>query len=532
MINHKLVGGLTQDGVELQLHTASCHLFLVISKYKHAKLAQQTMQRAEERYWQVLDQASSDQRLLGYMEVNNNSNKNNCMSPLLRSDLPACSDPLVCTNTTPPSTQLSAIESPLLLSPSPHQLLKEREEDDASTDRVGMLLEAASQADSQPPEEVNVVLPRKKKKGSDSSINTWKQDENAWCGCVCGRIHSSQQDNMFWIQCEACDSWFDVSATCVGFTMQQANSTVESWKCWACECPASVFSPKNNHGNDPTILSSPLKKNLVDKERNQETQRMEPTLDLTKSPPINQKNPKEPLPLQTKGRRRFSSSQSSVINHNSQSTIVPHHIRKRHHKKVWDRLTPDGCLLPKTKPKRRPDGTFSKPTGHHPKLLSWEPNDGMWVPQDYHRTTIPTLSDTRNSQQPSQQQGSSTKSPLPVTAKKSISSCSTVITSSKTKARGTRYSPLSPNKLPHSASLMVATPAIMMDDSQVAQEQEKAFRKGDLVQVTPHCWPGTDCQGGIGYILDVLPDSRYLVKFVVGGSNRVSVEYMESYTFG
>jgi hypothetical protein len=39
----------------------------------------------------------------------------------------------------------------------------------------------------------------------DSSCKVWEKDDNAWLGCVCGKIHSKAggSQGIFWIECEA-----------------------------------------------------------------------------------------------------------------------------------------------------------------------------------------------------------------------------------------------------------------------------------------------------------------------------------------
>jgi hypothetical protein len=57
-------------------------------------------------------------------------------------------------------------------------------------------------------------------------------DGNPVLGCVCGKIHGGTF-KVFWIQCDECDSWFNVARRCVGFTEAQAEQ-MERWTCRAC----------------------------------------------------------------------------------------------------------------------------------------------------------------------------------------------------------------------------------------------------------------------------------------------------------
>ena len=68
---------------------------------------------------------------------------------------------------------------------------------------------------------------------SEGLLDGDEDDGNAWCGCVCGALHSEMVP-VFWIQCDCCLSWFNVSGDCVGFS-EAAAKYVEAWLCWGCD---------------------------------------------------------------------------------------------------------------------------------------------------------------------------------------------------------------------------------------------------------------------------------------------------------
>ena len=122
-------------------------------------------------------------------------------------------------------------------------------------------------------------------------------------GCVCGEIHDERW-KLFWIQCEACDSWYDVSEKCVGFSEQDAKN-VKGWNCWACP------SPQNNESEE------------------------------------DDDHPKDIVKIQD-GRPNDEMENHEVSD--SVSTVsFPVNISD-------ERKTQDGCILPKSKPRQNQDG--------------------------------------------------------------------------------------------------------------------------------------------------------------------------------
>ncbi|CAB9507034.1 expressed unknown protein [Seminavis robusta] len=66
----------------------------------------------------------------------------------------------------------------------------------------------------------------------DSATDEEEDDDgNPALGCVCGDIHD-KRCVVFWVQCDSCDAWYNVSRRCVGFNEEQAQK--RNWSCWAC----------------------------------------------------------------------------------------------------------------------------------------------------------------------------------------------------------------------------------------------------------------------------------------------------------
>jgi hypothetical protein len=72
-----------------------------------------------------------------------------------------------------------------------------------------------------------------KDREDDDSVNiSLYEGEEPWLSCICGKTHPSPI-HVFWIQCDGCKSWYNVSPKCTGFDQDQAKS-LERWHCPAC----------------------------------------------------------------------------------------------------------------------------------------------------------------------------------------------------------------------------------------------------------------------------------------------------------
>jgi hypothetical protein len=78
--------------------------------------------------------------------------------------------------------------------------------------------------------------------------------ENPWMGCACGSVHESDVP-VFWIQCDHCESWYNVSPICVGFDEKEAVS-LPSWTCWGCPSSDRVTSHRNVGADGTSAVSA------------------------------------------------------------------------------------------------------------------------------------------------------------------------------------------------------------------------------------------------------------------------------------
>lgn len=87
----------------------------------------------------------------------------------------------------------------------------------------------------------------------DETGDEQDDDGNAWFGCVCGVVHRGLA--VFWIQCDSCDSWYNVCGNCVGFSESEAQA-LPNWVCNGCQ--DSTNNEQCDTFGDPGCLRSPI----------------------------------------------------------------------------------------------------------------------------------------------------------------------------------------------------------------------------------------------------------------------------------
>jgi hypothetical protein len=209
---------------------------------------------------------------------------------------------------------------------------------------------------------------------------------------VCGKIHSKAggSQGIFWIQCEACQSWYDVSEKCVGFDVKAAE-TVENWTCWA--CPESEPLGTTKSGKIQKSRDSPIAVAQHQKAKG----RLSPDEEERTAHPISGES-KAKIPLSAELKETSTNTDYGLVQtetgENSKEPPAlresPSSVSARTHKswrgknsgQLQARLTPEGFLLPKSQRIQRDDGTFSRPPGPCPAKMIWDFPRGVWVPHN------------------------------------------------------------------------------------------------------------------------------------------------------
>ena len=258
-IDGKEVGGMTVESFQLELELAGPELILVVSRYKcvaHDTAAQETQLLSE------VDKHINDPSRLDWADIGRSntsafhqSNKiqetehSNQSSP--ESHISVHSKPSPKYLSTAENRNQSRLESDASREHEVNHALKKPSEalsvkqvqnitdhQDDSIRGGEQESENSSVLSSVEPTDLRTVLEADEESSRNS--DEFGEDGNAWCGCVCGKEHSAK-GNYFWIQCEACCSWFNVYERCVGFGKKEAE-TMEEWTCWACEESKSLKS--------------------------------------------------------------------------------------------------------------------------------------------------------------------------------------------------------------------------------------------------------------------------------------------------
>ena len=519
MINGHAVGGMTEVGLELELKTCGPRLTLVVSRYKHAEAAAQQRAAMERNMLRVMDRACRDERLLGWHEVGNAA--------------------VQAASSLQPAIEGNNVNTPASISPrSPEPRSQGDRMDDSSGEEERPDHAADDSSSLRSDLMQNCVLKRQvinEKKGGYSSGSgesaaeneaedqeEWDDDPNAWNGCVCGEIHN-RGTKLFWIQCEECDSWYDVSSKCVGFTEKQAEG-IGRWTCWACgsdveessqASPAAI--PSTCDGVAPDTVQNSNKKTVKDVTDSSSSHPLVP-------PPENSSS-KSGKKTKKEGSATGSVSGESKASQTGSVGATKKAPSKKKKVKTYkdgrpswkDRQlmkTEEGNLLSNSQPILLPDGTYRKPTGRVPKGFQWDKRRGIWAPK-------------RKPPSPSKP---STPETIPEREKSQAKNVYT--TAAKKKTAGSRSVKESASRNENSKK-----PSTSEEEISGKGDVHLTFGKGDLIFVEHHAWPGWNCEGGIGQVsksyLDEEGDRVYDIKYVVGRSERgISAEFVYSYAFG
>jgi hypothetical protein len=291
-INGRRVGGMMESAFEVELEASGVALTLVLSRFKHAESVEDRLREAEKQFQEAVDGAINDQRRLGWVDLIPTSRTvfNHAPAtgpaPALAQQNPA---PLV-SNVSNGQGLVDLV--PATLAAASHveasgPSLQEEQRHPASL-RVdaysrqaavpGILTKAAVQAPDRGGSAANESHETQMSSGSrrqqsqqsglaPSNFNANRTSamndatnlgsvpaasgedgmdfdfgaglcddyDQAWVGCACGIIHD-QGVAVFWLQCDSCKSWYNVSPQCVMFTEEEAKS-MPSWVCWGCTPP-------------------------------------------------------------------------------------------------------------------------------------------------------------------------------------------------------------------------------------------------------------------------------------------------------
>jgi len=255
-INGRDTGGMTMSTFEVEMDLTGNSLMLVVSRYRYLSMDRGEGQR---RVRQADLQLASSQSILGWIDVGQNEH-----NPARNYDDSAS---MAVTTERRPSANTFEEGNPACQTNNTGEHVSDSQSimSTRSSREATSTKEIAASARQTIEEERQCVVaeidqsdpcsqkPRTRHQRAleQDDDQNWEDDTNAWCNCVCGSLHSSKP--VFWIQCEACASWFNVYRGCVGFDEEEAKEK-EKWHCWGCETSDMIIddSDEKQAANEET----------------------------------------------------------------------------------------------------------------------------------------------------------------------------------------------------------------------------------------------------------------------------------------
>ena len=209
-LNGQNIGGMTKVAVEIELGTCGPQVVLGVSRYKYSELASKLSSLAEERRINEIDCMLRDESVLGWRLIGGLSthkpNVSETKHNILVEDLNDEGN-----DETTPQLVLAAMRSHQEI--SANLLGNSSKTQDTTRAANTKLCDNRRCTD-------NVHVHNEVATGGKAS---YCENGCVWMGCICGKVHPDTNLD-FWIQCDACAVWYQVSSECVGFTAKEAQS--------------------------------------------------------------------------------------------------------------------------------------------------------------------------------------------------------------------------------------------------------------------------------------------------------------------
>ena len=227
-VNGDEVGGMTEAGFELAVETSGVEVILGVSRYRFPTLVDRLNADLENETWVALEKILDDKRNLGWSELEMARNGVGIKTESFRGveSTLRFQDVTVTINDSSPFDSFPPSED--------HNVsLATAQHGERNIDSLQQMPMPKTTNGS-----LHMSVDSSNKIAVDDASNAaslqsedWENDDNPWVGCVCGKIHEAPSV-VFWIQCEACDTWCNVAPACVGFDEDEA--TFKTWTCRAC----------------------------------------------------------------------------------------------------------------------------------------------------------------------------------------------------------------------------------------------------------------------------------------------------------
>lgn len=237
-VNGKLVGGMSEEGLSLELEMCGPVLVLVVARCKSVASPEQRL-AAEQEAFHDIDRATNDELNLDWIDVGLSRNE---IPQRHEQEQASVEDDGGSVPSVLPTNKTTS-EDRLVASP-----LSDKRGGTGSRS-AGFPAKIPSVTSSKPmPDQSTRVKRSLSPPASPATSITSKplsaseDDGNAWFGCVCGEIHKNPVP-VFWVQCDHCGSWYNVANECVRLSEREVER-MPSWRCWGCP-------PEESKAKDP-----------------------------------------------------------------------------------------------------------------------------------------------------------------------------------------------------------------------------------------------------------------------------------------
>lgn len=444
MVNGRLVGGMTEVGLEVELELSGQVMYLAVAQYKHARITSSQRASLEMQVTSATDEALRDERVVGWREIgygehaslpldyssrviagNGAPDEPEEVSMAVRTAAVENSgteerpdyggSPLESQKQAQSTVVSTAVESQVSLpdaSPVDPPSRAESSDDKDIHDQM-----SSQSVDLKQPKESHhdlvqrCILDRhvvscsllngsayssgsedaQSMDGNDEDSQQWENDNNAWNGCVCGVIHKASQSRLFWIQCEFCHSWYDVAERCVGFSEEQAQK-LGQWICWACadhdDDEACRISPSSGHVLSGARSCSQGRSSEGPSSKRVALSSSEEVIHFTRSHTDFQPQSSAMDFGDTQKEAGFvpsPSSKETSTGHKlddmfKQKESTRNKTRTAYIRRRPLQRTPQGDLISNSKPQKLENGTFKRPPGKAPDGFRWDNIRCLWTP--------------------------------------------------------------------------------------------------------------------------------------------------------
>ena len=226
-VNGKDVASLTEASLAIELEIAGPDLLLLISRYKFPKQIIAAQHEHEKKDLHQVDSSMKDEHCLEWTQTKEGSTDDRRYSLEIEERERSMEEEAPNEREGKPDER-----QPETRATAPEPFIPDQTSNEATiqVDKLNPVVDSLPKSSSQTVEE-DCICSLNNPEESQGSEQSDSSDGNAWMGCVCQVSHRVKP--VFWLQCDDCQSWWNVNAKCIGFDEETAK-TMSAWSCPAC----------------------------------------------------------------------------------------------------------------------------------------------------------------------------------------------------------------------------------------------------------------------------------------------------------